>query len=209
MLTPSRRPGSTGSGREPTSQIDGDPAAQQAIRWNLFQLAQASAQIGERGIAAKAVTAGGYDGPLLLGHRGLRAPVPGVHQPRMPHATCSSSATAILPAGPRRAIEMSPARRAVPVAHDQRRGGLGVLPGRHRPVPHRRRRGARHRPLRRPPPATSSSSRDEGAEMLVEMARLFADLGFYDQADPPRSTSTASPGPTSTRLSSTTTSTPT
>jgi alpha,alpha-trehalose phosphorylase len=25
----------------------------------------------------------------------------------------------------------------------------------------------------------------EGAEMLVELARLFADLGFYDQADPP------------------------
>ncbi len=43
-------------------EVDGDPAAQQAIRWNLFQLAQASARTHEQGIAAKAVTAGGYDG---------------------------------------------------------------------------------------------------------------------------------------------------
>ena len=41
---------------------DGDPAAQQAVRWNLFQLAQASARTHEQGIAAKGVTAGGYDG---------------------------------------------------------------------------------------------------------------------------------------------------
>jgi alpha,alpha-trehalose phosphorylase len=43
-------------------QISGDPTAQQALRWNLFQLAQASARTHEQGIAAKAVTAGGYDG---------------------------------------------------------------------------------------------------------------------------------------------------
>ena len=43
-------------------EVDGDPAAQQAIRWNLFQIAQASARTHENGIAAKGVTAGGYDG---------------------------------------------------------------------------------------------------------------------------------------------------
>jgi alpha,alpha-trehalose phosphorylase len=37
-------------------------AEQQAMRWNLFQLAQASAQVGEQGIAAKGVTGGGYEG---------------------------------------------------------------------------------------------------------------------------------------------------
>ncbi len=42
--------------------IEGDPEAQQALRWNLFHLAQASARTHENGIAAKAVTAGGYDG---------------------------------------------------------------------------------------------------------------------------------------------------
>jgi alpha,alpha-trehalose phosphorylase len=43
-------------------EIDGDPAAQQAIRWNLYHLAMASARAHEQGIAAKALTAGGYDG---------------------------------------------------------------------------------------------------------------------------------------------------
>jgi alpha,alpha-trehalose phosphorylase len=43
-------------------EIDGDHAAQQAIRWNLFQLAQATIGTQEQGIAAKGVTAGGYDG---------------------------------------------------------------------------------------------------------------------------------------------------
>jgi alpha,alpha-trehalose phosphorylase len=43
-------------------EITGDPEAQQAVRWNLFQLAQASARTHEAGIAAKGVTGGGYDG---------------------------------------------------------------------------------------------------------------------------------------------------
>lgn len=43
-------------------QIDGDAQAQQALRWNIFQLAQASIRTQEQGIAAKGVTAGGYDG---------------------------------------------------------------------------------------------------------------------------------------------------
>ncbi|MEL6894424.1 MAG: glycosyl hydrolase family 65 protein, partial [Actinomycetota bacterium] len=37
-------------------------ALQQAIRWNLFQLGQATLSTNEQGVAAKAVTAGGYDG---------------------------------------------------------------------------------------------------------------------------------------------------
>ncbi|HRE01704.1 MAG TPA: glycosyl hydrolase family 65 protein [Ilumatobacteraceae bacterium] len=43
-------------------RIDGDPPAQQAMRWNLFQLAQACARSHEGGIAAKAVTGAGYEG---------------------------------------------------------------------------------------------------------------------------------------------------
>ena len=42
--------------------IEGDDAAQQAVRWNLWQLAQASARAHEQGIAAKGVTGDGYDG---------------------------------------------------------------------------------------------------------------------------------------------------
>ena len=43
-------------------ELRGDDAAQQALRWNLFQLAQASARTQEQGIAAKGVTGGGYEG---------------------------------------------------------------------------------------------------------------------------------------------------
>ncbi len=43
-------------------ELHGDEPGQQAIRWNLFQLAQASAQTQEHGIAAKGVTGGGYEG---------------------------------------------------------------------------------------------------------------------------------------------------
>ncbi|MDO5697961.1 MAG: glycosyl hydrolase family 65 protein [Dermatophilus congolensis] len=43
-------------------EVEGDEAAQQAIRWNLFQLAQASARSDQLGIAAKGVTGSGYEG---------------------------------------------------------------------------------------------------------------------------------------------------
>jgi alpha,alpha-trehalose phosphorylase len=43
-------------------ELRGDESGQQALRWNLFQLAQASAQTQEFGIAAKGVTGGGYEG---------------------------------------------------------------------------------------------------------------------------------------------------
>ena len=43
-------------------ELLGDEPGQQAMRWNLFQLAQASAQTQEHGIAAKGVTGGGYEG---------------------------------------------------------------------------------------------------------------------------------------------------
>jgi len=43
-------------------EIRGDEPAQQAMRWNLFQLAQATARTHEQGVGAKGVTAAGYEG---------------------------------------------------------------------------------------------------------------------------------------------------
>ncbi|WP_136519522.1 glycoside hydrolase family 65 protein [Cellulomonas telluris] len=43
-------------------QVEGDPEAQQAVRWNLFQLAQAAARADGDGIPAKGVTGSGYEG---------------------------------------------------------------------------------------------------------------------------------------------------
>ncbi|GAA4422817.1 glycosyl hydrolase family 65 protein [Georgenia halophila] len=42
--------------------LHGQPAAQQAVRWNLFQLAQATARAEGSGIPAKGVTGSGYGG---------------------------------------------------------------------------------------------------------------------------------------------------
>lgn len=42
--------------------VGADPAVQQAVRWNLFQLAQASARSQTYGIPAKGVTGSGYSG---------------------------------------------------------------------------------------------------------------------------------------------------
>ncbi|QIM16866.1 glycoside hydrolase family 65 protein [Leucobacter insecticola] len=43
-------------------RVDAEPGVQQAIRWNLFQLAQAAARADGRGISAKGLTGSGYDG---------------------------------------------------------------------------------------------------------------------------------------------------
>ena len=72
--------------------------------------------------------------------------------------------------------------RGVPVAHDPRRGVLGLLARRHGRVPHQRRDRRRGRC------ATTTSTEDEefereaGVELLVETARLWRSLGHHDAA---------------------------
>lgn len=43
-------------------RVEGDRAIQQAVRWNLFQLAQATLRADGQGVPAKGLTGGGYDG---------------------------------------------------------------------------------------------------------------------------------------------------
>jgi alpha,alpha-trehalose phosphorylase len=43
-------------------QVEGQPALQQAIRWNLYQIAQATARAEQSGVPAKGVTGSGYSG---------------------------------------------------------------------------------------------------------------------------------------------------
>ncbi|WP_104091785.1 glycoside hydrolase family 65 protein [Arthrobacter sp. GMC3] len=43
-------------------EVDAQPEIQQAVRWNLFQLAQATARAGVSGIPAKGVSGSGYEG---------------------------------------------------------------------------------------------------------------------------------------------------
>ena len=86
--------------------------------------------------------------PLLLGHRGLRDAVPHVHGPvGRPQRVAVPPHPARL--GPRPGPPAHPEGCLVPVAHHQRRGGLGVLRGRYGAVPHRRRHRVRAEPVRR------------------------------------------------------------
>ena len=114
------------------------PAIQQAIRWNLFSLAQASARADQQGIAGQGGQRLGVRRPLLLGQRDLRGAVPDLHPARRWPATCCNSGAGCLPAARERAREMAQKGALFPVAHHQRRGGVGVLRGRDRAVPHRR-----------------------------------------------------------------------
>ena len=50
------------SGAPSDVELPGQPAAQQATRWNLFQIAQAAARSDQWGIPAKGVTGSGYEG---------------------------------------------------------------------------------------------------------------------------------------------------
>ncbi len=58
---------------------DGNGAVQQAVRWNLFQLAQATWRAEGSGYTGQGFDRAGVRGALLLGHGGVRAAVPGVH----------------------------------------------------------------------------------------------------------------------------------
>ncbi|MEY2416306.1 MAG: alpha,alpha-trehalose phosphorylase [Ilumatobacteraceae bacterium] len=162
--------------------VDGDDAVQQAIRWNLFQMAQASAQIGGRGIPAKALTASGYDGHYFWDTEIYMVPLLAYTNPDAARDLLHFRYRT-LPTARQRAIEMS------------QRGALypwRTINGEEASAYYEAGTAQYHidadiaYAIERYVTATGDTEflRGEGAEMLVEIARLFADLGFYDEADP-------------------------
>ena len=198
---------STTSGTRADVEIDGDAELQQAVRFALFHVLQAGARAERRAIPAKGLTGPGYDGHTFWDTETFVLPVLTY---TAPERGARRAALAPLDARPRRASapqQLGLAGRRVPVAHDPRRGVLGLLAGRHRRVPHQRRHRRRRRPLRRRPPATTTFEREVGLELLVETARLWRSLGHHDAARPlphrrrhrPRRVHARSPTTTSTR----------
>ena len=195
--SPSSASTSTSSGTRADVEIEGDAELQQAVRFALFHV-----PAGRRARRAAGDPGQGPDRarlrrPRLLGHRDLRAAGADLHRARRGRATRCAGAT-------RRSTWRASARselglrgRGVPVAHDPRRGVLGLLAGRHRRVPHQRRHRRRGRPLRATRPATTTFEREVGRRAAGR------DRAAVALARPPRrrraaSASTASPGPTST-----------
>ncbi|MFZ1165287.1 glycoside hydrolase family 65 protein [Mycobacterium sp.] len=68
-------------------EVDGDPVIQQAVRFGLFHLVQASARAEGRGIPSKGLTGTGYDGHIFWDSEGYVLPVLTY---TLPHAAADS-----------------------------------------------------------------------------------------------------------------------
>jgi alpha,alpha-trehalose phosphorylase len=154
-------------------------AEQQALHWNLFQLAQASAQVGEQGIAAKGVTAGGYEGHYFWDTEMYVAPFLAYTRPEAARQLmrfrwrmlpiARSRAVALNQAGalyPWRTIngEEASAYYAAGTAQYHINAAIAFA-------------------LKRYVDASGDIAflATDGAEILVETARLWNDLGFYSR----------------------------
>ncbi|MCU0261237.1 MAG: glycoside hydrolase family 65 protein [Ilumatobacteraceae bacterium] len=158
-------------------EIDGDPAEQQAIRWNLFQLAQASAKTQELGIAAKGVTAGGYDGHYFWDTEVYIVPFLAYTSPEIARKLLRFR-WHLLPAARRRAAEMSQKGALYPwrtITGEEASAYYAAGTAQYHI------NAAVVFALMRYLYASGDVEflADEGAEILVETARLWEDLGFY------------------------------
>jgi len=158
-------------------ELTGDDRAQQALRWNLYQLAQATARTQEQGVAAKGVTAGGYDGHYFWDTEVYVAPFLAYTDPDAARKLIRF-----------RWQMLGPARQRAQVLSE--RGALyawRTINGQEASAYYAAGTAQYHInaavvfALRRYLEATGDVEfmAREGAEILIETARLWADLGFY------------------------------
>ncbi len=165
------------SGADADIVVAGDDAVQQALRWNLFQLAQASARTHEQGIAAKGVTAGGYDGHYFWDTEVYVAPFLAYTDPNAARKLLRFR-WKMLDAARRRAVTMSELGALYP---------WRTINGEEASAYYAAGTAQYHInaavvfALRRYLDATGDVDflAHEGAEILIETARLWDDLGFY------------------------------
>ena len=145
-------------GRAPTSRSTATPSSSRRCASRCSTCSRPARAAEQRAIPAKGLTGPGYDGHTFWDTETLRPAGAHLHRARRRRATRCAGAT-------RRSTSRASARaqlglrgRRVPVAHDPRRGVLGLLAGRHRRVPHQRRHRRRRRPLPGARPTTRSSS---------------------------------------------------
>ena len=155
--SPSSGRGSTSSGTPATSSCAATSRASRRCAGTCSSSPRRSAQTQEQGIAAKGVTGGGYEGHYFWDTEIYVVPFLAYTSPDTARKLLRFR-WRMLPTGPAAGGRAQPGRRAVPVAHDQRRGGVGVLRRRHRPVPHQRGDRLRPQALPRRHAATSTSS---------------------------------------------------
>jgi alpha,alpha-trehalose phosphorylase len=159
-------------------EVDGDLELQQAVRFALFQLLQATAGLGRRGIPAKGLTGTGYDGHTFWDSEGFVVPVLMYLRPEAAKATLRWRADA-LDSAQQRAGELSLQGAAFPWRTIDGRESSGYWPA-----------GTaafhinaviadafdRYRRIT----GDESLEGQGGCSVLVATARLWADLGTYD-----------------------------
>jgi len=157
--------------------VSGQPAMQQAIHWNLFQLAQATARAEQSGVPAKGVTGSGYGGHYFWDTEIFVLPFLTYTSPRMARSAVRF-----------RYNMLSAARRR---AHDlAQRGALfpwRTISGEEASAYYAAGTAQYHidadisYALWKYVNATGDEDlmRREGVEILVETARMWADLGFW------------------------------
>ena len=173
-------PTSTTSGTTPTSRWRAIPRSQQAVRFGLFHVLQASARAERRAIPGKGLTGTGYDGHAFWDTEGFVLPV--LTYTAAARRRRRAALAGVDPrSGPRRGPPNWTWR--APASPGARSAGRSA-----------RRTG---RPARRPgtstptspwrSSATASSPGDQsleeecGLEVLVETARLWMSLGHHDR----------------------------
>ncbi|ALE07429.1 kojibiose phosphorylase [Arthrobacter sp. ERGS1:01] len=157
--------------------LGGQPALQQAVRWNLFQLAQATARAGVSGIPAKGVTGSGYEGHYFWDQEIYLLPYLTYTNPGAARQVLESRHR-MLPAARRRATELSvdgalfawrtingqeaSAYYAAGTAQFHIAAAIAFAANRYEWAT-----------------ADPNFQKQIGAELLVETARMWASLGFF------------------------------
>ena len=157
--------------------VDGHPEVQQAIRWNLFQLAQAAGRVEQAGIPAKGVTGSGYEGHYFWDTETYVLPFLSYTSPWMARGALRFRYQ-MLPAARRRARELSQSGAAFP---------WRTINGEEASAYYAAGTAQFHinadiaYALSKYVSATGDEDfmMREGIDVLVETARMWADLGFW------------------------------
>lgn len=158
-------------------RVTGDDAVQQAVRFNLFCLAQASARADAHGIAAKGVTGSGYEGHYFWDTEIYVVPFLTYTQPRMARNALHFRRK-MLPAARVRASEMAQSGALFPwrTINGEEASAYYAAGSAQMHI-----NGDIVYALMKYVIASGDHEflSGEGADMLVETARMWADLGFW------------------------------
>ena len=159
-------------------QVDGDEVVQQAVRWNLFQLFQAAARAEGSGIPSKGLSGHGYEGHYFWDIEIFIMPFLGYVEPRIAENLLRFRHS-MLGKARERARDLNQAGALFP---------WRTINGEEASAYYQAGTAQYHLDadivyaLKRYVDVTGDTALlyDIGVELLVETARLWADLGFYD-----------------------------